>query len=67
MEHECVYQDAVLWWKAEALLCAMGKGTPIDRLVICAVIPVPIPPEVARAHMEQAQTALIETKAIERL
>lgn len=57
--HECVYQDAVLFWKAEALLCALGKGTPIDRMVIAAVVPIPIPRDVALARMEEAKAALI--------
>ena len=57
---ECAYVHATLWWKAEALLATVGKATPMDRLLIAAVIPIPIPRDVAEAHMEEAKVAILE-------
>lgn len=58
-EHACAYVDATLWWKAEALLAAVGKVTPMEKLLIAAVIPIPIPHDVAVAHMEEAKAAIL--------
>jgi len=57
-DHECVYKDNLLWWKAEAILGSLGKGTPTTQLVIAAVVPVPVPREIAEAHMEKAKAEL---------
>jgi hypothetical protein len=56
---DCAYVHATLWWKAEALLATVGKATPMDRLLLAAVIPIPIPRDVAEAHMEEAKAAIL--------
>lgn len=55
----CAYVAATMWWKAEALLAAVGKVTPMEKLLIAAVIPIPIPRDVAEAHMEEAKAAIL--------
>ena|SRR4030067_2952651 len=55
---DCVYKNAVLWWKAEALLCSIGKGEEIGRLLVAVIIPIPIPNDVAMSHMEKAKEAI---------
>ena len=57
-DHECVYKDNLLWWKAEALLGAMGKGTQLLQLIIAAVVPIPVPREIAEDYMEKAKNEL---------
>ena len=57
-DHECVYKDNLLWWKAEALLGAMDKGTPLSQLVMAAVVPIPVPREIAEDYMEKAKSEL---------
>ena len=53
----CVYVAGTLYWKAEALLQALGQGRERDRLLIAAAVPIPVPIEVARERMAEAQAA----------
>jgi hypothetical protein len=54
------FRNAMGWWKAEALLIALGHGTgTVDSLLIAAVVPVPIPRDVVLEHMEEAKRAIV--------